>query len=65
MNSHDQDTVILKGVGVSSGIAVGKAFLVDRGDIEFPFYYSLRNQEEVEQEQTMFLEAVEATRNEL
>ncbi|HNR12890.1 MAG TPA: phosphoenolpyruvate--protein phosphotransferase, partial [Thermodesulfobacteriota bacterium] len=49
----------------SSGIAVGKAFLVDRGDIEFPFYYSLRNQEEVEQEQTMFLEAVEATRNEL
>ncbi len=65
MNSHDQDTIILKGVGVSSGIVVGKAFLVDRRGVEFPFYYSLRNQKEIEQEQTMFQEAVETTHNEL
>lgn len=57
-----QHTVVLRGVGVSSGIAVGKAFLVEKGKIEIPTY-SLRSQRESEKEIKSFLNALKLTRN--
>ena len=43
MTISKQHSVRLKGVGVSSGIVLGKAFSVDRGKVEIATYYSLKN----------------------
>lgn len=65
MESNRDQNIHLKGVGVSSGIVLGKAFLVDRGNVDISSYYSLQTPEEIQIEQRKFLEAVEATRNQL
>lgn len=47
----------LKGVGVSQGIAIGKAFVIQRGPVSIP-YYTLWSDEAVEEECRRFKEAV-------
>jgi phosphotransferase system enzyme I (PtsI) len=64
MKYKKTDNVLFKGVGVSSGIVLGKAFVVDRGKIEVPTY-SLKGKEDIEKEKKMFLDAIEATRHQL
>ena len=64
MESQKSDNIRLQGIGVSSGIILGKAFLVEQGKVEISTY-SLRGKEEVEKESKMFLKAVEATRKQL
>ncbi|MBN2467280.1 MAG: phosphoenolpyruvate--protein phosphotransferase [Deltaproteobacteria bacterium] len=56
--------VKLNGVGVSPGIALGKAFVVDRGVVEISLY-SLGTEQDIEKEIAMFLKAIESTRNQL
>ncbi|HDL90258.1 MAG TPA: phosphoenolpyruvate--protein phosphotransferase [Thermodesulforhabdus norvegica] len=53
----------LKGIGVSQGIAIGKAFVVKRGRISIP-YYLLWNEEAREEECRRFEEAVREVENE-
>jgi len=64
MKSKKTDNVLFKGVGLSSGIILGKAFVVDRGKIEVPTY-SLKGKEDIEKEKKMFLDAIETTRHQL
>ncbi len=52
-----RDEVKLKGVGVSQGIAIGKAFVVQRGSVSIP-YYVLWNDEDIEKECERFERAV-------
>lgn len=64
MESNKPNNLLLTGIGVSSGIIIGKAFLVEQGKIEIPTY-SLKNKEAIEKEIEIFLNAIEVTRNQL
>lgn len=64
MKSKKQNSLLLKGVGVSSGIVIGKAFLVEKGKVEISTY-SLQNNKEIEKEIKMFLKAIKVTRDQL
>ena len=63
MNPPPADSIHIKGIGVSPGIALGKAFLVERGATEILPSYSLETPREVDIEKQMFRQAVELTRN--
>jgi len=65
MPLNKQNNMRFKGEGVFSGIVVGKAFLVDKGRVEIPSYYPLKNKEEIEKEIKKFLDALELTRQQL
>ncbi len=65
MNPTEDQNVHIKGIGVSAGIVLGKAFLVDRGRVEVSAPYSLTTEREIKKEKQMFLEAVEATKEQL
>ena len=62
MTFKKQSNLRLKGVGVFSGIVLGKAFLVDRGKIEISSSYSLKNKEEIDKEVKLFLDSIQLTR---
>ncbi|MFH0812129.1 MAG: phosphoenolpyruvate--protein phosphotransferase [Pseudomonadota bacterium] len=64
MKSKKQNSLLLKGVGVSSGIVIGKAFSVEKGKVEISTY-SLQNNKEIEKEIKMFLKAIKVTRDQL
>lgn len=49
----------LKGIGVSQGIAIGKAFVVQKGPVSIP-YYTLWSDEAVDEECRRFEEAVKS-----
>ena len=53
----DQTSKVIQGIGVSPGIAIGKAYLLERGRIPIP-YYTLLGEEAVEQETKRFENAV-------
>lgn len=65
MKPTPQDTSHIKGIGVSAGIVLGKAFLVDRGKTDIPSHYTLNTTKEIDNEKQMFLAAVEDTRRQL
>jgi len=65
MTSSKQHTMRLNGIGVSSGIVLGKAFLVDRGKVEISSYYSLRSKEDIAKEIKIFLDAIQISRQQL
>lgn len=61
MESHDaKRTMVIKGVGVSPGIVIGKAYLFDRFDAQVPLYH-LRNKTLVSQEVRRFKAALKET----
>jgi phosphotransferase system enzyme I (PtsI) len=61
MESHDaKRTMVIKGVGVSPGIVIGKAYLFDRFDTQVPLYH-LRNKSLVSQEVKRFKAALKET----
>ncbi|MCX8012353.1 MAG: PEP-utilizing enzyme, partial [Desulfobacterota bacterium] len=62
IDSQKVENIRLKGIGVSPGIILGKAFLVEQGKVEIPTY-SLKDKKEIEKEVKTFLHAVELTRN--
>jgi phosphotransferase system enzyme I (PtsI) len=53
-------TMVLKGVGVSPGIVIGKAYLFDRFDTQVPLYH-LKNKALVSQEVRRFKAALKET----
>ncbi|MEW5914624.1 MAG: phosphoenolpyruvate--protein phosphotransferase [Thermodesulfobacteriota bacterium] len=55
---------IMHGVGVSPGIAIGRALVVARNPVQVP-YRPLANQNQAEREVQRFLAALEATKHEL
>lgn len=61
MESRDaRQTIVIKGVGVSPGIVIGKAYLFDRFDTQVPLYH-LRNKSLVSQEIKRFKSALKET----
>ena len=62
MESQKINDLRLQGTGVSSGIILGKAFLVEQGKVEIPTY-SLRDKDAIEKEIKMFTKAIEVTKN--
>jgi phosphotransferase system enzyme I (PtsI) len=61
MEAHDaKRTMVIKGVGVSPGIVIGKAYLFDRFDAQVPLYH-LRNKTLVSQEVRRFKAALKET----
>lgn len=61
MESHEaKRTMVIKGVGVSPGIVIGKAYLFDRFDTQVPLYH-LRNKSLVSQEIRRFKAALKET----
>ena len=62
MESHPTQDIRLQGIGVSSGIILGKAFLVEEGTVEIPTY-SLNEKDEIEKEIKIFLKAIDTTRS--
>ncbi len=54
----------IKGTGVSQGIAIGKAFVVEKGSVAIP-YYTLWSEDAVERECERFKEAVELVEQDL
>ena len=63
MKTTVSETIHIKGIGVSSGIVIGKAFMVDPGKTEISSHYSLETQREIDTEKQAFRRAVEATRD--
>lgn len=53
----NQDLRIVSGVGVSPGIAIGKAYLLEKGRIPIP-YYTVQGEEAVEEECRRFEAAI-------
>ena len=62
MKSQPIQNIRLQGIGVSSGIILGKAFLVEQGKVEIPTY-SLYHKAEIEKETKLFLKAIETTKS--
>jgi len=62
MESQPTQDIRLQGIGVSSGIILGKAFLVAQGKVEIPTY-SLQDKDEIEKEIKIFLKAIDITRS--
>jgi phosphoenolpyruvate-protein kinase (PTS system EI component) len=62
MESQPTQTIRLQGIGVSSGIILGKAFLVEQGKVEIPTY-SLQEKDEIEKEIKIFLKAIDTTQS--
>jgi phosphotransferase system enzyme I (PtsI) len=61
MEAHDaKRTMVIKGVGVSPGIVIGKAYLFDRFDTQVPLYH-LRSKTLVAQEIRRFKAALKET----
>jgi phosphotransferase system enzyme I (PtsI) len=61
MEAHDaKRTMVIKGVGVSPGIVIGKAYLFDRFDTQVPLYH-LKNKTLVAQEVRRFKTALKET----
>jgi phosphotransferase system enzyme I (PtsI) len=61
MEAHDaKRTMVIKGVGVSPGIVIGKAYLFDRFDTQVPLYH-LKNKTLVAQEVRRFKSALKET----
>lgn len=60
----DQASRTIHGIGVSPGIAIGKAYLLPRGSIPIP-YYTLLGDSAVEEELNRFEEAVQKTESDL
>ena len=60
----DQTTRVIRGIGVSPGIAIGKAYLVKRGSILIP-YYVLLGDEAIVEECGRFEMAVSKAENDL
>jgi phosphoenolpyruvate-protein phosphotransferase (PTS system enzyme I) len=61
MELKAKHNVRLKGIGVSSGIIIGKALLVDQGKIELTTY-SLKTKKDIEKETNLFLQAIAHTK---
>jgi len=59
-NLDAKRTIVLKGVGVSPGIVIGKAYLFDRFDTQVPLYH-LKNKTLVSQEVRRFKTAIKET----
>ncbi len=59
-----KQVVLMKGIGVSSGIAVGKAYLLERGAIE-PAQYCSIDRSEAENEIERFKKALKESRDQL
>ena len=55
---------VLTGIAASPGVAIGKAFMVDRSKVEF-LYQSLISERLIEEEVHRFREAVEQTRSQM
>jgi phosphotransferase system enzyme I (PtsI) len=55
---------LLKGIGASPGIAIGKVFLVDRDHLEL-LHYNITTNEEIEKEIERFKKAIAASRAQL
>ncbi|MDY0042068.1 MAG: phosphoenolpyruvate--protein phosphotransferase [Desulforhabdus sp.] len=60
----DQTSKTLHGIGVSPGIAIGKAYLLERGRIPIP-YYTLLGEEAVNEEAMRFEAAVSKAESDL
>jgi len=60
----DQASKVIQGIGVSPGIAIGKAYLLERGRIPIP-YYKLEGEESVDKECNRFKEAVSKAERDL
>ncbi len=60
----ETDSKTLQGIGVSPGIAIGKAYLVDHGNIPVPLY-KLSGSTAIEQEVARFEEAITKVEREL
>jgi phosphoenolpyruvate-protein phosphotransferase (PTS system enzyme I) len=60
----DQATKVIRGIGVSPGIAIGKAYVLEKGRIPVP-YYRLEREEAVTQECNRFEDAVSKAENDL
>ncbi len=64
MDKQNVETKYLRGIGVSPGIIIGKAHLVDRSKAKFVYQYIL-NDKELNQEVERFREAVHITGEQL
>ncbi len=63
MKHSMKEELKLKGIGVSQGIVIGKAFVVQKGRISIP-YYVLWNEEDIQKECERFIWAVDQVENE-
>lgn len=64
MPDTEQQEIILKGIGASSGICIGKAYLVDREGVNVVPKYHI-TEEHIESEKKRFKTAVEKAREDL
>jgi len=64
MSHEEERTLALKGIGVSPGIVIGKAYLFDRFDARISFYH-LTDQDAVTREIRRFRKAVKDTERQL
>ncbi len=60
----EQQEIILKGIGASPGICIGKAYLVDRGTVDVVKKYIIRK-EDLEKEKNRFKASVQRAKEEL
>lgn len=59
-----KQVTLMKGIGVSSGIIIGKAYLLERGIVE-PAYYCYLDKSETESEIERFKQALKESRDQL
>ncbi|MBI5453928.1 MAG: phosphoenolpyruvate--protein phosphotransferase [Deltaproteobacteria bacterium] len=64
MTEAKKQVVLMKGIGVSSGIVIGKAYLMERGAIE-PAQFCYLDSSETEREIERFTNAVKESRDQL
>lgn len=64
MTDVKKQVVLMKGIGVSSGIVIGKAYIMERGVIE-PLQYCYLDVSETEKEVERFNDAIKASREQL
>jgi phosphotransferase system enzyme I (PtsI) len=59
-----KDVILMRGIGASSGIVIGKAYLVERPGVETPRHYHL-DSADIEAEVERFKSALKASRDQL
>lgn len=64
MPDSKKQVILMKGIGVSSGIAIGRAYLLERGAVE-PAQYCYIDKSEAEQEIERFKNALKESRDQL
>jgi phosphotransferase system enzyme I (PtsI) len=64
MTDVKKQVVLMKGIGVSSGIVIGQAYLVERGAVE-PAHYCYLDSREADSEIERFKNALKESRDQL